>query len=103
MNLGQLLPVFDKASGAGEKVKELIGTNFIEIYVKSSLEELIKRDTKGLYKQSLNKEIYNLIGFPGSEIPYEEPKNPDITLYADKESLEDSTSKLYNYITKTLT
>ncbi|WP_010269664.1 adenylyl-sulfate kinase [Paenibacillus senegalensis] len=50
---------------------------YIEIYVKSSLEECIRRDVKGLYRKSLAGEIQ---AFSGVTDPYEEPEHPDLIL-----------------------
>lgn len=51
---------------------------FLEVYVKVSLEEAIKRDPKGLYKKALAGEIKN---FTGVDDPYEEPESPDLVIY----------------------
>ena len=51
--------------------------NFIEVYTKASLDTCIKRDPKGLYKKAKAGEISNMTGI---QSPYEEPKNPEITL-----------------------
>ena len=51
--------------------------NFVEIYVKASVDTCIKRDPKGLYKKAKNGEITNLTGL---QSPYEEPQNPELIL-----------------------
>jgi adenylyl-sulfate kinase len=66
-------------------------TNFVEIYTKCPLDVCIQRDPKGLYKKALNGEIEN---FTGVSHPYEEPKNPEIILETDKESIEESVEKV---------
>lgn len=76
---------------------------FIEVYVKCTLEECISRDVKGMYKKALSGEIKN---FTGISDPYEEPLNPEIIVETDKESQEESLSKIVSglielgYITK---
>jgi len=55
------------------KSKKTFGKNYIEIFVKCSLKELIRRDTKKLYKLAKEKKIKNLIGF-NSKISYEKSK-----------------------------
>ena len=59
------------------EARKLIGEDFIEIYVNTSIDECIKRDPKGLYKKALNGEIK---GFTGIDAPYEEPQNPEIEI-----------------------
>lgn len=51
--------------------------NYYEIYLKVSIEELIRRDSKGLYKKALAGEIQNVYGI---DLAYEEPKNPDLII-----------------------
>src|SRR5690348_7795835 len=57
--------------------------NFVEVYVKASLDTCIKRDPKGLYKKAKNGEITNLTGL---QSPYEEPQNPEVILDTEKNS-----------------
>jgi len=65
--------------------------NFMEIYIKTSLETCIKRDVKGMYKKALAGEIKE---FTGVSDPYEEPLKPELIVETDNESLEDSTQKV---------
>jgi len=55
--------------------------NFIEVYVKASLDVCIKRDPKGLYQKAKNGEITNLTGLQSA---YEEPLNPELVLDTEK-------------------
>lgn len=57
--------------------KDIIGKNFIEVYVKCSLDTCIKRDPKGLYKKAIEGKIQK---FTGITDLYEEPKNPDVII-----------------------
>src|SRR6185312_150679 len=69
--------------------------NFVEVYVKASLDVCIKRDPKGLYQKANNGEIINLTGL---QSPYEEPINPELILDTEKltpqQCLDVITSKL---------
>ncbi len=60
------------------------GMDFIEIFVDCSLEEAEARDPKGLYKKARAGEIKN---FTGIDDPYEEPRNPEVHLHSDKQTL----------------
>ena len=64
-----------------------IEPNFVEIYVKASLEVCESRDVKGLYAKARAGEIK---GFTGIDDPYEEPLNPEIICDTDRESVADS-------------
>lgn len=48
-----------------------------EIYLKVDINELIRRDQKGLYSKALRQEIDNVMGI---NLEFEEPKHPDLVL-----------------------
>ncbi|MFW6134259.1 MAG: adenylyl-sulfate kinase [Elusimicrobiota bacterium] len=70
-------------------------TNFIEVFVKCSVEECEKRDVKGMYKLARKGEIKD---FTGISDPYEEPESPEIVLDTEKESVEQSAEKVLEYL-----
>ncbi|MDK2921203.1 MAG: adenylylsulfate kinase [Desulfonauticus sp.] len=70
---------------------------FIEVYVKCSLEVCMQRDPKGLYKRAKQGEINNLTGF---NAPYEEPENPEIIVETDKKDIESCILKILSYLEK---
>ena len=72
-------------------------TNFIEVYVKCSVEECEKRDVKGMYKKAREGIIKE---FTGVDDPYEEPPKPEIVVETDKETVEVSTQKVLDYLNK---
>lgn len=55
----------------------------LEVYLKCSIEECIRRDPKGLYKRALAGEIKNMTGI---QDPYEEPQNPEVILNTEHDS-----------------
>lgn len=55
--------------------------NYIEIYISVENDEIIKRDTKGLYKAYQNGEIKNVVG---CDIKFEIPKKPDYIINNNK-------------------
>lgn len=92
-----LVPVISPFAESRQKAKDLIGKNFIEIYVKASLDTVIKRDIKGLYSRALRGEIQNFIGID-PYVPYEAPENPDIVLETETEDVNILLKKLINYL-----
>ncbi|MDE2868506.1 MAG: adenylyl-sulfate kinase [Chloroflexota bacterium] len=72
------------------EARDQIG-QFVEVYVKCSLDELIERDPKGLYAKALAGEIEN---FTGVNDPYEAPVSPEIVVETDMESVEQSAAKI---------
>ncbi len=68
---------------------------FIEIYVKCSLEECERRDPKGLYKKARTGEIKE---FTGISAPYEAPLNPEIVIESDRQTVEASVEQVIQYL-----
>jgi adenylylsulfate kinase len=62
-------------------------TNFLEVFVKCSIETCAKRDPKGLYKKASSGKIKDLTG---PQDLYEEPLNPDLVVDTEKFNLSDS-------------
>ncbi|RAO98583.1 adenylylsulfate kinase [Petrotoga sp. 9PW.55.5.1] len=79
-----------------KRVRNLVKEGeFIEVYVKCPLDELKQRDPKGMYEKALKGEIKE---FTGISAPYEEPQNPEIILETEKETIEESSKKVINYL-----
>ena len=62
-------------------------TNFVEVYVKCSVETCAQRDPKGLYKKASTGQIKDLTGPQDS---YEEPLNPDIIVDTEELTVPES-------------
>ena len=67
------------------------GLAFIEVHADSSLDALVARDVKGLYKKALAGEIAH---FTGVSDPYEAPESPEVRVRTDIETVEQSTSSI---------
>lgn len=68
---------------------------FVEVYCECPIEVLAERDVKGLYKKALAGEIQN---FTGISDPYEPPENPEVVVRTDRETVEESTQKILEYL-----
>ncbi len=64
---------------------------FMEVWVRCSLEECIRRDPKGLYARALQGKIKDLTGL---QDPYEEPLDPDVIVDTERESLNACVEKI---------
>src|SRR6185437_11523941 len=73
-----------------DEARESIG-RFLEVHVKCSLEELVRRDVKGLYAKALRGEISN---FTGVSDPYEEPLHPDVVVDSSVESVAEGAARI---------
>jgi adenylylsulfate kinase len=69
--------------------------NFLEIYVKCSVEECEKRDPKGNYRKARAGIIQN---YTGVSAPYEEPENPDLVIDTEKLDLKGSVQEVLNLL-----
>ena len=69
--------------------------DFIEIYCKASLETCETRDLKGFYKLARAGEIKN---YTGIDSPYEVPDNPELVINTDKETLDESVSRIVSFL-----
>ena len=66
-------------------------TNFVEVYCECTLDVLIERDVKGLYKKALAGEIKN---FTGVSDPYEAPENAEVRINSGQQTVEESTAMI---------
>ena len=93
-NFTAIIPLISPYRETRELARKEI-PNFVEVYVKASLDTCIKRDPKGLYQKAKKGEIVNLTGL---QSPYEEPVNPELVLdterYSAIECLDQIVSKL---------
>jgi adenylylsulfate kinase len=70
-----------------DRVRKLVGDDFIEVYVKCPLSVCEGRDVKGMYakaRQGLIKE------FTGISSPYEEPEHPELVVDTSMVGLDES-------------
>jgi adenylylsulfate kinase len=68
---------------------------FIEVYIKVSLEAAEKRDPKGLYKKA---RAGQLKGFTGIDDPYEAPEHAEIVIETEKSSPEDAAKQILEFL-----
>ena len=78
-----------------KKARDLLGKNYIEVFVKTSLETAEKRDPKGLYKKARKGEIQN---FTGIDSPYEVPENSELILDTEKHSPAECALAIFKYL-----
>jgi adenylylsulfate kinase len=69
--------------------------DFVEIYVKVSLETAARRDPKGLYKKAMAGEIKN---FTGVDDPYEPPERPEIVIDTESTSPDVAAQTVIDYL-----
>jgi adenylylsulfate kinase len=78
-----------------DEVRRAHEARFIEIFVDCPLDELVRRDRKGLYAKALAGEIQN---FTGVSDPYEPPISPEIHVRTDRETVEESRDRILEWL-----
>lgn len=83
-----------------ENVKNIVkNSNFVEVFINTSVEECERRDVKGLYKKARAGEIKNMTGISA---PYEAPEQPDIEIKTEEVSIKEAVNQIVNHITPKL-
>ena len=70
---------------------------FVEVYLRASLETCERRDPKGLYARARAGVIQD---FTGIDSPYEAPERPELVLDTERDSVEVNVERLLNYLTE---
>jgi adenylylsulfate kinase len=69
--------------------------DFVEVWVRASVDECERRDTKGLYAKARAGKIPE---FTGISAPYEEPLNPEVVVDTEGQSVENSLAVILKYL-----
>ena len=77
--------------------KMFINYNFIEVYVKCSVDVCEKRDVRGMYKKARNDKIKNFLGINGV---YEPPAKPELIVDTENSTINNSVQKILDYLGK---
>lgn len=76
--------------------RKIIGNDsFNEVFVDTPLHICEERDVKGLYKKARKGEIKN---FTGIDSPFEASANPELILFTENKTAEDSADQLLSFI-----
>ena len=94
-----LVTLISPFASSRANARQVIGKDFMEVYVKASLETCIRRDPKKLYRKALDG---NIRSFTGLDSPYEAPDNPDLLLDTERWSEEECVEALLAAIGKWL-
>ena len=73
----------------------LAAGDFVEVYVRVSVEAAERRDPKGLYKKARAGEIK---GFTGIDDPYEPPTAAEIVIDTEASTPEESARRIFQYL-----
>ncbi|MFN3316792.1 MAG: adenylyl-sulfate kinase, partial [Raineya sp.] len=76
-------------------VRNIVGEDFIEIFVDCPLEVCEQRDVKGLYAKARAGILKN---FTGIDSPFEPPQNPDLTIRTNLSDINQCVAQLQEFI-----
>ena len=70
--------------------------NYIEVFVECSKDELIRRDQKKLYSQSIQGKIKNVVGI---DLPYDKPLTPELIINNNNmDQLDNKANQILSFI-----
>ena len=78
------------------RVREIVGADFVEVFVDAPLAVCEARDPKGLYQKARAGEIAE---FTGITAPYEAPDHPDLHLHTGTQSLAECAAAVHDLLT----
>lgn len=93
--VGVIVSAISPFREAREDVAEMIGEDFIEVFIDAPVEVCADRDVKGLYAKAYSGEIAQ---FTGVSDPYEAPETPKLHIHTDQESKEESAARIIEYL-----
>ena len=93
--IDRLVPSDIKVVRDGQIEYLAVGAGFVEVYAECSIDELTRRDVKGLYAKAISGEIKN---FTGISDPYEAPENAEIVVNSETQTAEESLAVIMDYL-----
>lgn len=79
-----------------DRVREILEEDeFVEVYIKCSLEACETRDPKGLYEKARKGVIKE---FTGISSPYEEPVQPELVIDTENNSVEECVEQIVEFL-----
>ena len=92
-----LVPIISPFRDSRQQARRILGDSFREVFVRVSLDEAARRDTKGLYRQAREGTLTNMIGI-APDVPYETPEDPDLLLNTETSSAETCSQQLVEFL-----
>jgi adenylyl-sulfate kinase len=77
------------------KVRAILGEAYVEVYIRTSLEECERRDPKGLYRRARAGQIRDFTGIGSA---FDIPEAPDLVLKTETQSIDECVEVLLAYL-----
>ena len=75
--------------------REVVGADFVEVFVKANYETCATRDPKGLYAKAQAGDVKQ---FTGKDSGFEEPEDAELTLDTETNTIEQSATQLLQFL-----
>ena len=75
--------------------REVVGADFVEVFVKANYETCATRDPKGLYAKAQAGDVKQ---FTGKDSGFEEPEDAELTLDTETNTIEQSATHLLQFL-----
>lgn len=92
-----LVSIISPHKESREMARKIVGNNFIELFINTSLKKCKERDVKGLYRKYEANPMINLIGVNPAN-SYEYPQNPDITVNTENSTVNKNVNQIINVL-----
>ena len=76
-------------------IREILGEQYTEVYVKTAIEECERRDPKGHYKRA---RAGQMPGFTGISAPFEVPEAPEIVIDTQNLTVDQAVARLVEFV-----
>jgi adenylyl-sulfate kinase len=76
-------------------IREILGDQYLEVFIKASLSACELRDPKGLYKRARSGDLKQ---FTGVSAVFEPPSNPDLVIDTESMDVQSALEKLYSVL-----
>jgi len=92
--VSKISPFIENRDDARQILKD---HNFLEVYVKCSIDSCEKRDVRGMYKKARSGEMSNFIGI---HVTYEPPTKPELIIDTENYTINHAVQKILDYLDK---
>ena len=92
--VSKISPFIENRDDARQILKD---HNFLEVYVKCSIDSCEKRDVRGMYKKARSGKMSNFIGI---HVTYEPPINPELVVDTENSTIDQTVQKILDYLDK---
>jgi len=90
--VSKISPFIENRDDARQILKD---HNFLEVYVKCSIDSCEKRDVRGMYKKARSGKMSNFIGI---HVTYEPPINPELVVDTENSTIDHNVQIILDYL-----